>query len=256
MIYTEKKLSEIANQMEELINEYSDYYKLRDMLDLDTVNTKIWSKGYIEPFCCDYITDLFDNTVIPRKLMKLPKKKDFVSLHYMCDSVPVYSVYYADVDDISKEKIYINSSEKRIELLFNSKKHILLSIALTLFDSQERPIEYSQISINSKGLKMINNAIYTYEDNYIVKAESIRDFNPEAGIVLFNDEAFDSSLLIQSKIMNPPDVQIINFNYNGNVLQTFTRTDFEYGKTYENTWKKRKTVIKNYIECGIKWFGD
>lgn len=255
MIYTVKKINDIADQMDELINEFSDYYKIKDSLDIDCVNEKVWSKGYIEPFCCDYITDLFDNTAIPRKLMKAPKKKEFACLHYMCDAVPIYSVYYVD-NDISKEKIYINSSEKRIELLFNSNKHVLLSIALTLFDLQERPIEYNRININSKGLKIINSIVYTYEANHIVKAESICDFNPEVNIVLYDDEAFDPSYIIQPKMMNPPDVQEIVFNYDGNVLQTFTRTNFEYGKTYQNTWKIRKNIIKNFIECGIRWFGE
>jgi hypothetical protein len=55
--------------------------------------------------------------------------------------------------------------------------------------------------------------------------------------------------------MNPEDVSDYAFGYEGNVLKTFTRTDYLYKEVHINTWKIPR-VIKNYIECGIKWFGE
>ena len=256
MVHTEEKLKETADILGSLTDEYSDYYRVRDNTDLDSIDEKIWSKGYIEPFSCDYITDMFDNTVDMRKLIKVPRKKEYAAMHYMCDEQPVYSVYYRNNDEIFREKLYINSAERRIELLFSSPEHMLIELALTVFDKKGRPAEFSKIKIDKKGLKMINSAVYTYEGDRIVKAESICDLNPETAVVMYDDEAFVPEYRLQSKYMNPPDVSDYVFNYVGGRAETFTRTDYEYKRVHENTWKLRRGVIKRYTECGIKWFGE
>jgi uncharacterized lipoprotein YehR (DUF1307 family) len=256
MVHTKEKLKETAEILNSLTDEYSDYYRVRDNTDLESINEKIWSKGYIEPFSCDYITDMFDNTVDMRKLMKAPRKKEYAAMHYMCDELPVYSVYYKKDDEIFREKLYINSSERRIELLFSCPQHILLQLSLTVFDEKGRPAEYSSIKISPKGLKMINAAVYTYEGDRIVKAESICDLNPETAIIMYDDEAFDPEYRLQSKYMNPPDVSDYDFHYTDNAAETFTRTDYEYKRVHKNTWKLRRGIIKRYNECGIEWFGE
>lgn len=255
-MFSEEKLKETADIMNTLTEEYADYYRIRERIDIDSVNLKIWSKGYIEPFSCDYITDMFDNTVEPRKLMKAPRKKEYVTFHYMNDEAPVYSVYYGKNDDIYMEKLYFSIHKRRIEVLFNSPKHILLELTLTLFDEKGRPAEFSTIRIGKKGLKMIKAAVYTYDGDRIVKAESICDFNPEIPVVMYDDEVFNPDFYFQPKYMNPPDVSDYAFNYTDNKVETFTRTDYVYKKVHENTWKLRRGIIKRYTECGIKWFGE
>ena len=236
--------------MAELRDEYGDYFKMKDILDIDKADTQIWSKGKIEPFCCDYITDLFDNTVVPRKLLKtVPKKKDFVTRHYLCGDTPVYSRYYSD-EELHMEKVYVTLPGMRIEVLFSSKKQTLQDISLTLFDDKGRPIEYYN------GVKILNAVRYAYEGDLIVKAESFYEYFTVLDVVMYDDEAFDPSYLIQPKKMNPEDVSDYVFNYEDNLLKTFTRIDYECKEIFKNTWKIKRNIIKNFTECGIHWLGE
>ena len=83
MIYSKNKMEEIVGEITKLTAEYSDYPKAKN----ESIDEIIWSKGWIEPFCADYITEINDNTIIPRKLLKKePKIKDYVSVHHMADN--------------------------------------------------------------------------------------------------------------------------------------------------------------------------
>ena len=234
MIYTEEKIKDIISQLNELAQdrEYSDYFIAKDKVNTDTVNKEIWGKGWNEPFRYEYITELFDNTNIPRKLLKRPKK-EFSGQHFLHDNTPVYSVYYRNLDEMWMEKIYISSPQKRIELLFDSNSHVLLEIALTSFDAQGCPLEYSKMSIGSDGLKEVFSVAYSFEQGLLIKADSIYELNPENEIVLYEEAD------IHSRRMNPRMVQEHILNYENNAVQTFTRIDYEYGNVYQNTWKIR-----------------
>lgn len=251
MIYTQEKINDIINQLNELAmdKEYSDYFIVKNKVNIDTVNKEVWGKSWSNPFGCDYITELFDNTYIPRKIMKRPKK-EFSGQHFLLDDIPVYSVYYRNLDEIWMEKIYISLPEKRIELLFGSDKHILIEVDLTSFDNHGNPVEFSKMSISEEGTKEIFSVHYYFEQGMLIKADSIYKLNPEKEIVLYEEAD------IHSRRMNPGLVQEHILNYENNAVQTFTRIDYEYGSVYQNTWKIRRNVIKNYIECGISYLGE
>ncbi len=84
MIYSKKKMEEIVDEITKLIADYSEYLKVKKGVDIESTDKIIWSKGWIEPFCTDYITELNDNTIIPRKLLKKePLIKKYVSVHHM-----------------------------------------------------------------------------------------------------------------------------------------------------------------------------
>ena len=76
-------------------------------------------------------------------------------------------------------------------------------------------------------------------------------------MVLYDDPVFAGfeDTACPPKRMNPPVMQTHTFHYTDDVLLTFTRTDHVCGKEYNNTWKIRRGVIRNYIACGITWFG-
>lgn len=252
-MYTLQEIKDIAKRMGALRDEYGDYFKMKDILDIDKADTQIWSKGNIEPFCCDYITDLFDNTVDPRKLLKtVPQKKDYVTQHYLCGDTPVYSRYYAD-KELHMEKVYVTLPGMRIEVLFSSRKQTVQDISLTLFDDKGRPIEYYN------GVKILHAVRYAYEGDLIVKAESFYEYFTVLDVVMYDDEVFDPARMVQLKKMNPEDVSDYALGYEDRVLKTFTRTDYRPKKIYKNTWKinrVKRSVIKNFTECGIHWLGE
>ncbi|MBE6867299.1 MAG: hypothetical protein E7494_00890 [Ruminococcus albus] len=248
-MFTVKELMDMSTRLEKLQAEYGDYFRMKEVLDIDRADKQIWSKGHIEPFSCDYVTDLFDNTIVPRKLYKTaPRKKDYVSLHYLCGDTPVYSRYYSK-EELRMEKVYVTLPDMRIEVFFDCKKQVLHSLACTEFDEQGRPVLYFE------GLQILKARRYAYESERIVRAESIDDFMYKLPLVMYDDEAFDTSRMVQVKKMNPEDVSDYAFVYEGKVLKTFTRTDYLYKEVHINTWKIPR-AIKNYIECGIKWFGE
>lgn len=108
MIYSKKKTEEIVGEITKLVAEYSEYPKVKKGVNIESTDKIIWSKFWIELFCTDYITELNDNTIIPRKLLKKePLTKKYVSVHHMADNTPVYSKFYDDKDNVVYEKIFI-----------------------------------------------------------------------------------------------------------------------------------------------------
>ena len=65
-----------------------------------------------------------------------------------------------------------------------------------------------------------------------------------------------NQLLVGYNDVTQSDSIMAEWDYENNVVQTFTRIDYEYGNVYQNTWKIRRNVIKNYIECGISYLGE
>lgn len=258
MIYTAEKLQEITAQLRELTAQYADYDRLKAAYAPESADTVLWSKGHSEPFCCDYVTDLFDNTVEPRKLLKRPpRKREFTSMHEMQGTQPLHSVYFDKHGEAFLEKYYCNTPLQRIEVLFDTKRHSLQHLARTCFDEQGRPLTYDQTEIVTAHYQIIRSMTYTYENDRIIRAESIYEYEPGREMVLYDDPVFAGfdDTAFPPKRMNPPMMQTHTFHYTDDVLLTFTRTDHEYGKEYNNTWKIRRGVIKSYIECGIKSFG-
>ena len=260
MIYNKKKIKEIIDEIKNLVEEYSEYIKVKNCIDTEISDEIIWSKGWIEPFCADYITEINDNTIIPRKLLKKePKIKEYASEHYMINNTPVYSRFYGD-DKVFYEKIFIKKENLIIGVKFDFKDKNLYQLTVDHFDENGRPIEFERFYMDNEGKQKIDSIFYNYYKDIIIKAELIFNLSIDSELRLYNDEIYkDVGLILNPLIekMNPEIVEIFDFDYSDiNKLDSCTRTTFKYGKIINHKWKIKKSIIKSYIECNIKWFGE
>lgn len=255
MIYSKKKMEEIVGEITKLVAEYSEYPKVKN----ESIDEIIWSKGWIEPFCADYITEINDNTIIPRKLLKKePKIKEYASEHYMINNTPVYSRFYGD-DKVFYEKIFIKKENLIIGVMFDFKDKKLYQLTVDHFDEKGRPIEFDRFSMDGESKRKLDSIFYTYDNDRIIKAESIFSLDIDRELKLYDDELYVKiGLILDPSIerMNPESVETFDFDYNDKMeLDSCTRTAFSYGRVISHKWKIKKSIIKSYIECGIGWFG-
>ena len=159
-------MEEIVGEITKLTAEYSDYPKAKN----ESIDEIIWSKGWIEPFCADYITEINDNTIIPRKLLKKePKIKDYVSVHHMADNTPVYSKFYGDKDNVAYEKFFIKKENLLIGALFHYSDKKLCRLTVDHFDEKGRPIEFDRFSMDGESKRKLDSIFYTYDNDRIIK---------------------------------------------------------------------------------------
>ena len=56
--------------------------------------------------------------------------------------------------------------------------------------------------------------------------------------------------------MNPERVETFDFDYSDKMeLDFYTRNVFTYGRVISHKWKIKKSIIRSYIECSIRWLG-
>lgn len=260
MIYSKKKMEEIVGEITKLVAEYSEYPKVKKGVNIESTDKIIWSKFWIEPFCTDYITELNDNTIIPRKLLKKePLTKKYVSVHHMADNTPVYSKFYGDKDNVVYEKFFIKKENLLIGALFHCSDKKLCGLTVEHFDEKGRPIEFDRFSMDGESKRKLDSIFYTYDNDRIIKAESIFSLDIDRELKLYDDELYVKiGLILEPSIerMNPESVETFDFDYNDKMeLDFYTRTAFSYGRVISHKWKIKKSIIKSYIECGIGWLG-
>ena len=260
MIYSKNKIKELAGEITKLTAEYSEYSKVKNGADIESADEIIWSKGWIEPFCADYITELNDNTVIPRKLLKKePSIKKYVSVHHMADNTPVYSQFYGDRDDVVYEKFFIKDEKLLIGALFHYSDKKLCQLTVEHFDEKGRPVEFERFSIDDTSGRKLDSIIYTYDKDRIIKAETIYSLDVDRELRAYDDERYANIDLVldpSMEKMNPERVETFDFEYSDKMeSDSYTRTAYTYGKVISHKWKTKKSIIKSYIECNIGWFG-
>ena len=99
---------------------------------------------------------------------------------------------------------------------------------------------------------------YYYEKKYIIKAESINNYNNRKEIVWYNNENFNNVgnvLPSNCPQMNPMELKEFSFIYDisGNPI-SYTRKSYYYGKVSEKTWKFPSKLIKIYSDFDISNF--
>ena len=214
-------MEEIVGEITKLVAEYSEYPKVKKGVNIESADKIIWSKGWAEPFCTDYITEINDNTIIPRKLLK-------------------------------KENLLIGA-------LFHYSDKKLCRLTVEHFGEKGRPVEFDRFSMDGESKRKLDSIFYTYDNDRIIKAESIFSLDIDRELKLYDDELYVKiGLMLDPSIerMNPECVETFDFDYNDKMeLDSYTRTAFSYGRVISHKSKIKKSIIKSYIECGIGWLG-
>lgn len=260
MYYDAEKIIEICDKILELYNIYNDYYYFKKNMNLNNVDEIIWCKGWKEPFHIDYISEISDNSIEIRKILKKkPSKKDYNSEHYFMKKIPIYSVFYGENGEVVYEKFYMFKNNELLEISFLTDKKDIYNITIEKYDSQNRPFEYTFMGFYGNYRDKIISRTYWYnENNCIIKSEAISEFNIKKPIILYNDNRYQNiGIILTQNIgkMNPQNVEQYIFNYNiDGIPEFYTRVDFSYGDKFTNTWKIKKSLLKKYWEYGITFF--
>ena len=146
-----------------------------------------------------------------------------------------------------------------IGALFHFSDKKLCRLTVEHFDEKGRPVEFDRFSMDGESKRKLDSIFYTYDNDRIIKAESIFSLDIDRELKLYDDELYVKiGLMLDPSIerMNPESVETFDFDYNDKMeLDSYTRTAFSYGRVISHKWKIKKSIIKSYIECGIGWFG-
>ena len=124
MTYTIQKVNELSADFNTVYNKFKGSY---DALKQNALSgcSVVWCKGWAEPFSADYITEIFDNTIEARKILKkVPAKKEYTSEHYFKDGVAVYSAFYGEAGLLSAEKFFVQKENVMTGLMFSNTKKL------------------------------------------------------------------------------------------------------------------------------------
>lgn len=99
---------------------------------------------------------------------------------------------------------------------------------------------------------------YYYENGVITGAEAFGGYNSGKAFMWYDDKQYEGAgniLPMGCPPMNPQILCEYRFNYGvGGSPETFTRRNYFYCKTSENTWKLKSSIVKRFEECGIGVF--
>lgn len=274
MFFNTKTITCISEILVKIFEEYEDEYENEKKgIDISDKNVDvIWSPIWIEPYHSDFISEIDDNTVAFRKKWKknkLPINLNGYSQHFFKLSKPVYSVFWGEQNKPICEKFYVCEKDKIIGLKYLCSSHMLLQVTIEHINENGKISQYDCMNLkptiqngynnfsDSNEISIISRKYY-YENNYIVKAESISGYNNKKEIVWYNNEKFinvDNVLPSNCPQMNPLELKEFSFIYDvsGNPL-SYTRKSYYYGKVSEKTWKFPSKLIKIYSDFDISNF--
>ena len=180
-------------------------------------------------------------------------------LLFQYNTSPVYSKLYGDKDKVVYEKFFIKNENLLIGALFHCSDKKLCRLTVEHFDEKGRPIEFDRFSIDGESKRKLDSIFYTYGNDRIIKAESIFGLDIDRELRSYDDELYvNIDLILDPSIerMNPESVETFDFDYSDKMeLDSYTRTVYTYGRVISHKWKIKKSIIKSYIECSIRWFG-
>lgn len=274
MFFNTKTITCISEILVKIFEEYEDEYENEKKgIDISDKNVDvIWSPIWIEPYHSDFISEIDDNTVAFRKKWKknkLPINLNGYSQHFFKLSKPVYSVFWGEQNKPICEKFYVCEKDKIIGLKYLCSSHMLLQVTIEHINENGKISQYDCMNLkptiqngynnfsDSNEISIISRKYY-YENNYIVKAESISGYNNKKEIVWYNNEKFinvGNVLPSNCPQMNPLELKEFSFIYDvsGNPL-SYTRKSYYYGKVSEKTWKFPSKLIKIYSDFDISNF--
>ena len=254
--------------------EYDDEYeKFKKGMDISDKNSDvIWSPTWVEPYHSDFISEIDDNTTVPRKRWKrnkLPINLNGYSQHFFKATKLVYSAFWGEQNKIICEKFYISEKDKIIGLKYLCNSHMLLQVTIEHINENSEICQFDCMSLkpniqngyndfSNNNEMSITSRKYYYEKNYIIKAESISDYNNKKEIVWYNNEKFDNIgnvLPDNCPQMNPVELKEFSFIYDiSGTPISYTRKNYCYGKVSEKTWKFPSKLIKIYSDFNISNF--
>lgn len=284
-------LNNLNKILMEVFNAYDkykdDYFILKTQCEIMSADRIIWCSGWTEPYHPDYITEINDNTVNERKILKkIPTKKQYVSEHYFIGNNLVKSLLWGEIDNLVSEKFFVYSDSKCVAAeyaVFNMDNIYLREVCIIKYDKLGNVIEYSEgkrtdeLTLrNGKiytydgerytlGAKLsehpywnIKSRMYTYVDGHIVKATAIDNFTSCKDIILFDNPLYKNvSGVLDTNLpkMNPCNYADFDFIYGeSGYCKRYVRTNYSYGKKHINEFNMRKGLMKKYDDYEINCF--
>jgi hypothetical protein len=132
----------------------------------------------------------------------------------MADNTPVYSKFYGDKDNVVYEKFFIKKENLLIGALFHCSDKKLCGLTVEHFDEKGRPIEFDRFSMDGESKRKLDSIFYTYDNDRIIKAESIFSLDIDRELKLYDDELYVKiGLILDPSIerMNPESVETFDF---------------------------------------------
>ncbi len=282
MFFTKENVIGICGETAEMFEKYSrNYDKLKGILDLGNAKA-VWCKEWAEPFNPDYISEIDDCTMPVRKILKgVPKKKNGCTEHYYKDgepmhsesmySEPIYSAYWGEGEEPVCEKFYVHAEGRRTGLVYLRENKRLIEVWTEELNTEGnveavyigRLLPYTKRGRNEYPENMpldmeIRGRKYYYENNIITRAEAFGGYNSGKAFMWYDDRQYEgvgNILPMDCPPMNPQSLCEYRFNYSGGGFpETFTRRNYFYCKTSENTYKFKGSAAKRFEECGIGVF--
>ena len=268
MYFTEERLREAVEEARELIREYTDCYSdLKVPSDDGNENdvilsvehyekmvsehklsdySMVWSESLFEPYNSFYITEIADNTILPRRICTgAVRKRAGKAVHYYCDGEPEYTAYYGKNDSVVREEFFVRRDDVRIGMLFPSGGGDMSRITIEHFDEDNKPVNFLWMYVNS----MLGGACghYEYEDDRIVSAEYIMRLYLDRDVIAYEH---DDGLTV------PGGLQRYTFVYpeNGGLVTECIKEEYTSRRCESTKMKVPATIVRHLDEYGIKWF--
>ncbi|MFR0737436.1 MAG: hypothetical protein ACLSHR_11170 [Oscillospiraceae bacterium] len=274
VFFNAKTITCISEMLVRIFEEYEyEYENVKKSIDISDKNLDvIWSPVWVEPYHSDFILEIDDNTAPIRKKWKrnkLPINLNGYSQHFFKETKPVYSVFLGEQNKPICEKIFVCEKDKIIGLKYLCGSHTLLQVTIEHIEGDGEISQYDCMDLlphiqngnndfsNSNEMSITSRKYY-YEKKYIIKAESINNYNNRKEIVWYNNENFNNVgnvLPSNCPQMNPMELKEFSFIYDisGNPI-SYTRKSYYYGKVSEKTWKFPSKLIKIYSDFDISNF--